>query len=273
MSFAHQGHRTPVVTQLRNVSLDDKYLLERGPVFVTGIQALVRLPMEQRRRDVAAGLNTAGFITGYRGSPLGAYDQQLERAERPLAEHHVVHQPGVNEDLAATACQGTQTVGQDGRAKYDGVFAIWYAKGPGVDRSGDAIKHGNLFGTARHGGVLLLLGDDHICESSTTAHQSEYAMVDACVPVLNPSGVQEILELGLHGIALSRYSGAWVALKCIHDTVESTASIMVDPSFPAIALPDDLQLEPGSLGYHVPPERHGRRWRWRRSAASTRRRW
>jgi indolepyruvate ferredoxin oxidoreductase len=242
------------VSQLRDVSLEDKYLLEGGRIFVTGVQALVRLPLEQRRRDLAAGLNTAGFITGYRGSPLGGYDQQLQRAKRLLDTHHVVHQPGVNEDLAATACQGTQAVGQDGRAKYDGVFAIWYAKGPGVDRSGDAIKHGNLFGTARHGGVLLLLGDDHICESSTTAHQSEYAMVDACVPVLNPSGVQEILEYGLHGIALSRYSGAWVALKCVHDTVESTASITVAPDRPEIVLPDDLAIEPGSLGYHVPPE-------------------
>ena len=243
------------MSQLRKASLDDKYLLERGQVFVTGVQALVRLPLEQRRRDLANGLNTAGYITGYRGSPLGGYDQQLQRAKHLLDAHHVVHQPGVNEDLAATACQGTQAVGQDGRARYDGVFAIWYAKGPGVDRSGDAIKHGNLFGTARHGGVLLLLGDDHICESSTTAHQSEYAMVDACVPVLNPSGVQEILEYGLHGIALSRYSGAWVALKCVHDTVESTASIAVAPDRPAIVIPDDLAIAPGSLGYQVPPER------------------
>ncbi|MFO1067216.1 MAG: indolepyruvate ferredoxin oxidoreductase family protein [Geminicoccaceae bacterium] len=240
--------------ELLDVSLDDKYALERGRVFLTGIQALVRLPMEQRRRDLAAGLNTGGYITGYRGSPLGAYDQQLSRAKGLLQAHHVVHQPGVNEDLAATACQGTQAVGQDGNARYDGVFAIWYAKGPGVDRSGDAIKHGNLFGSARKGGVLLLLGDDHICESSTTAHQSEYAMVDAMVPILNPSGVQEILEYGLYGIAMSRYSGAWVALKCIHDTVESTASIEVDPARPVIVEPDDFAMPPGGLGYYVPPE-------------------
>ena len=241
--------------QLRNVSLDDKYTKAAGRVFMTGIQALVRLPLEQRRRDLAAGLNTGGYITGYRGSPLGAYDQQLSRAKALLAEHHVVHQPGVNEDLAATACQGTQAVGQDGSGRYDGVFAIWYAKGPGVDRSGDAIKHGNLFGSARKGGVLLLLGDDHICESSTTAHQSEYAMVDAMVPILNPSGVQEILEYGLHGIAMSRYSGAWVALKCIHDTVESTASIEIDPDSFRIVEPDDFAMPPGGLGYYVPPEK------------------
>ena len=232
---------------LREVTLDDKYRLDDGRVFMTGVQALVRLPLEQRRRDLAAGRNTAGYITGYRGSPLGAYDQQLARAKPLLDEHHVVHQPGVNEDLAATACQGTQQVGLAGEGRYDGVFAIWYGKGPGVDRSGDAIRHGNLFGTAPLGGVLCLLGDDHICESSTTAHQSEYAMVDAMVPVLNPSGVQEILEFGLLGIAMSRFSGAWVALKCIHDTVESTASIEVGPARPTVQLPGDYVPPPGGL--------------------------
>ena len=222
------------VTQLLEVAPRRQVHGSPGRIFVTGIQALVRLPLMQRQRDLAAGLNTAGYITGYRGSPLGTYDQQLERAKAHLDAHHIVHRPGVNEDLAATACSGTQQVGLDGESRYDGVFAIWYAKGPGVDRSGDAIRHGNLFGTARHGGVLLLLGDDHICESSTTAHQSEYAMVDALVPVLNPAGVQEILEYGLLGIAMSRFTGGWVALKCVHDTVESTASIPVDPASPAI---------------------------------------
>ena len=196
------------MAQLRDVVLDDKYRLSEGRVFMTGVQALVRLPLEQRRRDLAAGRNTAGYITGYRGSPLGGYDQQLERARGLLAEHQIVHQPGVNEDLAATACQGTQQAGLHGEGRFEGVFAIWYGKGPGVDRTGDAIRHGNLFGTAPLGGVLLLLGDDHICESSTTAHQSEYAMVDAMVPVLNPAGVQEILEYGLLGIAMSRFSRA-----------------------------------------------------------------
>jgi indolepyruvate ferredoxin oxidoreductase len=240
--------------RLLEAKLDDKYALREGRVFMTGVQALVRLPLEQRRRDLAAGRNTAGYVTGYRGSPLGAYDQQLERAKALLAEHHVVHQPGVNEDLAATACQGTQQAGLQGEGRYEGVFAVWYGKGPGVDRSGDAIRHGNLFGTAPLGGVLLLLGDDHICESSTTAHQSEYAMVDAMVPVLNPSGVAEILEYGLLGIAMSRYSGAWVALKCVHDTVESTASVEVGPDRPAIALPADHALPPGGLNIKAYPE-------------------
>jgi indolepyruvate ferredoxin oxidoreductase len=247
------------LTELLEVTLDDKYTARAGRIFVTGVQALVRLPLVQRQRDLAAGLNTAGYVTGYRGSPLGAYDQQLERARAHLEAHHVVHRPGVNEDLAATACAGTQQVGLDGESRYDGVFAIWYAKGPGVDRSGDAIRHGNLFGTAKHGGVLLLLGDDHLCESSTTAHQSEYAMVDAMVPVLNPAGVAEILEYGLHGIAMSRYSGAWVALKCVHDTVESTASISADPTRPEIRLPEDHVLPPGGLNIRWPDNGLGQR--------------
>ena len=240
-----------MATGLRDVTLDDKYTALRGRVFATGIQALVRLPLDQRRRDAAAGLDTAGYVTGYRGSPLGGYDQQLERAGRFLAEHGIVHQPAVNEDLAATACQGTQQVALAPEATREGVFAIWYGKGPGVDRSGDAIRHGNLFGTADKGGVLLLLGDDHICESSTTAHQSEFAMVDAMVPVLNPSGVQEILDYGLLGIAMSRFSGAWVALKCMHDTVESTASIEVGPERQAIVVPEDGF---GPRAVHVPAE-------------------
>jgi indolepyruvate ferredoxin oxidoreductase len=240
-----------VATELLQISLDDKYIQASGRVFMTGIQALVRLPLAQRRRDLAAAHNTAGYITGYRGSPLGQYDQQLGRAKKLLAEHHVVHQPGVNEDLAATACLGTQQVGLDGESRYDGVFAIWYGKGPGVDRSGDAIRHGNLAGSAGLGGVLLLLGDDHTCESSTTAHQSELAMVDAMVPVLNPAGVEEILDYGLIGIAMSRYSGAWVGLKCIHDTVESTATALVDPERPAIRQPDD-PLPPGGLNARWP---------------------
>jgi indolepyruvate ferredoxin oxidoreductase len=247
------------LTELLEVTLDDKYTKTDGRIFVTGIQALVRLPLVQRQRDLAAGLNTAGYVTGYRGSPLGTYDQQLSRAKRLLDAHHIVHRPGVNEDLAATACSGTQQVGLDGETRYDGVFAIWYAKGPGVDRSGDAIRHGNLFGTARHGGVLMLLGDDHICESSTTAHQSEYAMVDALVPVLNPAGVQEILEYGLLGIAMSRFTGGWVALKCVHDTVESTASITVDPALPEIRLPDDFELPLGGLNIRWPDDGIGQR--------------
>ena len=233
------------MTELLEVRLDDKYRKDRGRVFMTGVQALVRLPMEQHRRDAARGWKTGGYITGYRGSPLGAYDQELQNVRPLLEAHHIHHQPGVNEDLAATACQGTQQVHMLGPTSYDGVFAIWYAKGPGVDRSGDAIRHGHLFGTHPKGGVLLLLGDDHICESSTTAHQSEFAMVDAMVPILNPSGVAEIFDYGLLGIAMSRFTGGWVSLKCVHDTVECTASAELDPERPAIVLPEETEVGPG----------------------------
>ncbi|MEZ5905815.1 MAG: indolepyruvate ferredoxin oxidoreductase family protein [Geminicoccaceae bacterium] len=233
------------MTELLEVRLDDKYRKDRGRVFMTGVQALVRLPMEQHRRDAARGWQTGGYITGYRGSPLGAYDQELQNVRPLLEAHHIHHQPGVNEDLAATACQGTQQVHLLGPTSYDGVFAIWYAKGPGVDRSGDAVRHGHLFGTHPKGGVLLLLGDDHICESSTTAHQSEFAMVDAMVPILNPSGVAEILDYGLLGIAMSRFTGGWVSLKCVHDTVECTASVELDPERPAIAIPEETEVGPG----------------------------
>ena len=237
---------------LADVQLDDKYTLESGRVFLTGIQALVRLPMEQRRRDLAAGHTTAGYISGYRGSPLGAFDQQLLRASSHLDAHHVRFNPGVNEDLAATALWGTQQAHLDGEGSYDGVFGMWYAKGPGVDRSGDALRHSNLAGTAPLGGVLALLGDDHACESSTTAHQSEFAMMDAMIPILNPAGVQEILDYGLYGIAMSRYAGCWVALKCVHDTVESTASVVVDPERVQPQRPSDHTLPEGGLNIRWP---------------------
>jgi indolepyruvate ferredoxin oxidoreductase len=237
---------------LREASLDDKYTLESGHAFMTGIQALVRLPMMQRRLDVAAGHDTAGFVSGYRGSPLGGLDQQAAQARALLEAHQVRFQPGVNEDLAATAVWGTQQAGLSGEGAYDGVFAMWYGKGPGVDRSGDAFRHGNLAGTAALGGVLVLLGDDHIAESSTTAHQSELAMVDAQIPVLNPAGVQEILDFGLHGWAMSRYSGCWVALKCIHDTVESAASVEVAPDRVRPLTPAGHALPAGGLNIRWP---------------------
>jgi indolepyruvate ferredoxin oxidoreductase len=192
---------------LRDVKLDDKYTLKSGYAFMTGIQALVRLPMVQRRRDFAAGCNTAGFVTGYRGSPLGVLDQQMKRAQGLLEEHHVKFHTGINEDLAATSLWGTQQSNLHGEGKYDGVFGMWYGKGPGVDRSGDVLRHGNLAGTMPLGGVLALLGDDHTCESSTTCHQSEFAMMDAMIPVLNPSGVQEILDYGLIALTLYRNLG------------------------------------------------------------------
>ncbi|MFT5175259.1 MAG: indolepyruvate ferredoxin oxidoreductase [Gammaproteobacteria bacterium] len=242
----------PAAVAPHKVALDDKYTLREGRVFMTGIQALVRLPLEQRWRDSAAGLRTAGYISGYRGSPLGAYDQQLQRAQTFLNEQEVKFNPGVNEDLAATACWGTQQAGVAGEGTHDGVFALWYGKGPGVDRSGDAFRHGNLAGTSRHGGVVCLIGDDHTCESSTTAHHSEYAMVDASIPVLNPAGVQEILDYGLYAIALSRFSGAWTALKCVHDTVEAAASVDVDGSRVKFVEPSDYTAPEGGLHIRFP---------------------
>ena len=240
------------VIELADVDLDDKYTRPRGRVFLTGIQALVRLVLTQRRRDLAAGHDTAGYVSGYRGSPLGGLDQQLWRAKTHLDRHHVVFQPGVNEDVAATACWGTQQAGLDGEGAYDGVFCLWYGKGPGVDRSGDVLRHANLAGTSKLGGVVALLGDDHACESSTTAHHSEYAMVDASIPVLHPAGVQEILDYGLYAIALSRYSGCWTALKCVHDTVEAAASVEIDPERIEIVVPDDPAVPPEGLGIRWP---------------------
>ena len=238
--------------ELADIDLDDKYTRTRGRVFLTGIQALVRLVLTQRQRDLAAGHDTAGYVSGYRGSPLGGLDLQIERAKSHLDRHHVVFQPGVNEDIAATACWGTQQAGLDGEGACDGVFCLWYGKGPGVDRSGDVLRHANLAGTSRLGGVVALLGDDHACESSTTAHHSEYAMVDASIPVLNPAGVQEILDFGLYAFALSRYSGCWTALKCVHDTVEAAASVEIDPERIGIVVPDDPAVPPEGLGIRWP---------------------
>src|SRR5271170_2115255 len=239
---------------LRAVTLDDKYVLDSGRVYLTGTQALVRLPMMQRQRDVAAGLNTGCFISGYRGSPLGGLDQALWGARRFLERNHIRFQPAINEELGATAIWGSQQLGLFPGAKYDGVFAMWYAKGPGVDRSGDALKHGNSAGSAPHGGVLLLAGDDHTCKSSTLAHQSEYAFMDASIPVLNPSGVQEILDLGLYGWAMSRYSGCWIAFKTIAETVDSSASVEIGPERTEIVLPDDFEMPPGGLNIRWPDQ-------------------
>ncbi len=237
---------------LAAVSLDDKYALESGRVFLTGTQALVRLPMMQRQRDTKAGLDTAAFISGYRGSPLGALDQQLWQAQRFLKNNRIHFQPGVNEDLAATAVWGSQQGGLFGDSTADGVFAMWYAKGPGVDRSGDVLKHGNSAGTSRHGGVLLLAGDDHTAKSSTLAHQCEYTFTDAMIPVLNPAGVQEFLDLGLYGWAMSRYSGCWVGFKTIAETVDSAASVFVDPDRIRISLPEDFDMPAGGLNIRWP---------------------
>jgi indolepyruvate ferredoxin oxidoreductase len=186
---------------LRQVSLDDKYDLDRRQIFVTGYQAIVRLCLMQKARDRRAGLNTAGYISGYRGSPLGGLDKQFMRAEKFLAPHDIKFHPGLNEDLAATAVWGSQQAELRGEGCFDGVFGIWYGKGPGVDRSGDVFRHANFAGSSKHGGVLALMGDDHTAESSTTAHQSEYHFVDVMMPILNPAGVQEIMDYGLYGLA------------------------------------------------------------------------
>ncbi|MEM7208415.1 MAG: indolepyruvate ferredoxin oxidoreductase family protein [Pseudomonadota bacterium] len=231
----------------RSVALDDKYTLNTGRAYLTGTQALVKLPMLQRQRDLAAGLNTAAFISGYRGSPLGGFDMALWKARDYLKEHHIHFQPGVNEDLGATAVWGSQQVNLFDGANYDGVFGMWYGKGPGVDRSGDVFKHANSAGTSQFGGVLAIAGDDHTCKSSTLAHQSEYAFMDAQMPVLNPSGVQEILDFGLIGWALSRFSGCWVGFKTIAETVDSSISADLDPSRVSIVMPQDFDMPAGGL--------------------------
>ncbi len=236
---------------LRPVSLDDKYDLAQSHVFVTGYQALIRALLMQKERDRRAGLNTAGYVTGYRGSPLGGLDQQMTRAGQFLAAADVKFQPGINEELAATALWGTQQAELRGEGKFDGVFGMWYGKGPGVDRSGDVFRHANLSGTSKNGGVLALMGDDHTAESSTTAHQSEFHFVDVMMPILNPGGVQEIIDYALYGWAMSRFTGAWTALKCMHETVESTG--VVDAGLERLSLitPDDFQMPEGGLNIRL----------------------
>ncbi len=243
---------TSAVPALRDVSIDDKYALESGRVFVTGVQALVRLLILQRQRDALAGLNTAGFVSGYRGSPLGGLDQSLWKAQKFLDRANIKFQPGLNEDLAATSIWGSQQVNLYAGAKVDGVFAMWYGKGPGVDRCGDVFKHANFAGTSKHGGVLVLAGDDHAAKSSTLPHQSDHQFSAAMIPVLYPSSVQEILDLGLHGWAMSRYSGLWVGFKCVSDTVESSASVYIDPARVKVVVPDDFPLPPDGISIRWP---------------------
>jgi len=220
------------------VSLDDRYARQEGRVLLSGTHALVRLPMLQHARDRAAGLDTACYITGYRGSPLGGLDTALWQAHRFTEEHAIHFTPGLNEDLAATSVWGSQQLDLFADKTVDGVFAMLYAKGPGIDRSGDALKHGNTAGTSKHGGVLVLAGDDHTCKSSTSAHQSEFALVDAMIPVLHPAGAQEFLDYGLHGWAMSRFAGLWAGMKLVSETVDTTTSVVIDPARPEIVLPD-----------------------------------
>jgi indolepyruvate ferredoxin oxidoreductase len=214
--------------QHREVTLDDKYELVEGKAFMTGIQALVRLPLDRKRLDLGMGLNTAGFISGYRGSPLGGYDQQLRAAQKWLDSHDIKFWEGLNEDLGATAVWGSQQLGLFPGAKYDGLFGVWYGKAPGVDRTGDVFKHANAAGASDHGGVLAIIGDDHNCKSSTLPSQSEFAMADAEIPVLNPASIQDVLDYGIHGWAMSRFSGAWAGLVALADTMDSGAVVSVD---------------------------------------------
>ncbi len=234
---------------LRKISLDDKYALDTTRAYLTGIEALVRLPILQHQRDLEAGLNTAGFISGYRGSPLGGVDQALWKAGKYLDKHNIKFQPGVNEDLAATAVWGSQQTGLFPGARYDGVFGMWYGKGPGVDRSMDVIKHANAAGTAKFGGVLAVAGDDHAAKSSTLPHQSEHMFMGASIPVLAPANVQEVLDLGVYGWELSRYSGCWVALKAITENMDSAISAEIDPHRINIVIPDSFQMPPD--GVHI----------------------
>jgi len=238
---------------LETVTLDDKYALDTGRAFMSGVQALVRLPMLQRKRDAMVGLNTAGFISGYRGSPLGTYDQALWQAKKHLAAQNIVFQPGVNEELGATAVWGTQQLDlYPEKKKFDGVFGIWYGKGPGVDRCSDVFKHANMAGTAKHGGVIAIAGDDHIAKSSTAAHQSDHIFKACGLPVFFPSSVQDILDMGLHAIAMSRFSGLWSGVKTIQEVVESASSVSVDPDRVNIILPEDFQMPAGGLHIRWP---------------------
>ncbi len=233
-------------------TLEHKYSRTEGRIYLSGVQALVRLPLMQRLRDQAAGLNTGGFISGYRGSPLGGFDLELWRAKKYLAASNVKFQPGLNEDLGATMVWGTQQTNLFPGAKVDGVYAMWYGKGPGVDRCGDVFKHGNAAGTSRHGGVLALAADDHACRSSTLPHGSEGEFTSAMMPILNPAGVQDILDMGLVGWAMSRFTGRWVGFKTIAETVESSASVDVNPLALQIVTPEDFELPPGGLNIRWP---------------------
>jgi indolepyruvate ferredoxin oxidoreductase len=236
-------------------SLSDKYDLTKDRVYVTGPQAMVRLTLAQKALDERAGLNTAGYITGYRGSPVGGVDQAFMRARAELEPRSIKFQAGLNEDLAATALWGAQQAEMRGEGAYDGVFGIWYGKGPGVDRSGDVFRHANGAGTSAHGGVLVMAGDDHGAESSTVPHQSEFALLDAMMPILNPAGLQELYDYGLFGLALSRYSGCWVGIKCVHDTVESTAVIEAGLGRVKPVVPTDFKMPPGGVNIRANDDR------------------
>ena len=240
---------------IQKVSLKDKFDLSKKQVMLNGTQALVRLMLTQKARDAAEGLNTAGYVTGYRGSPLGAVDSVMMRAEPELSASDILFQTGLNEDLAATQLWGAQQAELRGEGKYDGVFGLWYGKGPGVDRSGDAMRHANMAGTSKHGGVLMAMGDDHTGESSTVLHQSEWALVDAYMPIVSPAGVQEVIDYGLYGIALSRFAGVWVGLKTMKDTIEATS--VVDGSLDRVQIVEpEFDMPEGGLNIRLADTPH-----------------
>lgn len=243
---------TPRKIPTQDVSLDDKYLSDEGTSYMTGIQAMVRLPLAQIRRDTMNGLHTAGFISGYRGSPVGNYDNYLWQIGGILKDHRVIFQPGVNEDLAATAIWGTQQANLAGQGKYDGVSAWWYGKGPGVDRSGDVLKHANLAGTSEHGGVVAFFGDDHSCKSSSIPHQSEHVMMGCGIPIFYPTSIQQILDLGVHAIAMSRFAGVWTSMKLVSEIVETSASVHVDLDRVIPVLPQNVQMPKDSVNIRWP---------------------
>jgi indolepyruvate ferredoxin oxidoreductase len=243
------------------VTLDDKYTEKSGRIYLNGLQAMVRIPLIQHQLDTAHGLKTGTFISGYRGSPLGAFDLALTSAQKYLDQHNVKFVPGVNEDLGATAVWGSQQLNLGPGAQYDGVVGIWYGKGPGVDRSIDVLKHANAAGSSKHGGVLAFAGDDHACKSSTFPHQSEHAFIHAMIPVLNPAGIQDALDLGLHGIAMSRFSGCWTGFKVISDFADSSASVSTDPFALDFKIPRDFAMPKDGLNirwYDKPVEQEDR---------------
>jgi indolepyruvate ferredoxin oxidoreductase len=239
-------------TPLADVALADRYDLSKTSVLLNGAQAVARLLLMQKARDRLAGLNTGGFVTGYRGSPVGGLDLQFARLKKEFSAADIHFEPGLNEELAATALWGTQQAEMRGEGRFDGVFGLWYGKGPGVDRSGDVLRHANLAGSSKHGGVLALMGDDHTAESSTTAHQSEFAFVDVMMPILSPAGVQEILDYGALGYALSRFAGVWVGIKCIKDTIESTAVVDARIDRVTAIVPAEFKMPPGGLNIRTP---------------------
>ena len=228
----------PTILADPDYALDDNLTRQAGRVFLTGTQALVRLLCMQKRCDEKQGIASAGFVSGYRGSPLGAVDQELWRAKKLLQQQHIEFLPAINEELGATAVMGSQQVEADATRKVDGVFAMWYGKGPGVDRAGDALKHGHVYGSSPKGGVLVVLGDDHGCVSSSMPHQSEQALIAWSMPVINPANIQEYLEFGLYGWAMSRFSGAWSGFKAISETVEGGAVVELPALMMPMAAPD-----------------------------------